>query len=120
MNHWIRRDAAMNSLKTIIVAAALATLSGYAHAETVKPLQGVSIHTETKDAVIYYIADKGACKVVLTATDKAAYAPIRFEQTVEPSKPNLRQLDDANALEFACALEAQALSVNVLEMVAQH
>ena len=31
----------MNSLKTIIIAAALSALSGYAQAESVKPLQGV-------------------------------------------------------------------------------
>ena len=110
----------MNSIKTIIVAAALSALSGYAQAETVKPLQGISFHTETKDAVAYYLADKGACKVVLTLTDKAAFAPERFEQTVEPGKPNLRQLDNAKALELACAPEAQTLSINIVETIARH
>ncbi len=111
----------MNSIKTIIVAAALSAFAGYAQAgETLKPLQGVSFHTETKDAVAYYLADKGTCKVVVTLTDKASYAPARFEEAVEPGKPSLRQLDDAKGLEFACAPDARALSINVIETLAQH
>ena len=111
----------MNSIKTLIVVAALSALAGYAQAgETLKPLQGVSFHTASKDAAAYYLAEKGGCKVVVTVTDKAAYAPVRFEQVVEPGKPTLHQLDDAKALEFACAPGAQALSINVLETIAQH
>ncbi len=111
----------MNTIRTLIVAATLSALSGYAYAaETVKPLQGVTFHTATKDAAAYYLADKGTCKVVVTLTDKVLYAPVRFEQDVEPGKPSVRQFDDAKALEFACAPEARALSINVLERVAQH
>ena len=66
----------MNTIRTIIVAATLSTLSGYAQAaETVKPLQGVSFHTETKDAVVYYLADKGTCKVVVMSIAKCARLP---------------------------------------------
>jgi hypothetical protein len=112
----------MYSIKNIFAAIVLITgLSvGAQAAETVKPLQGISLHTATKDAVAYFLAEKGACKVVLTVTDKAVYAPARFEQAVDPNKPSLRPLDDANALEFACAPEARSLSVTVLETVAQH
>jgi len=35
-------------------------------------LQGVTFHTGTKDAVAYYVADHGTCKVVLTLTNKIA------------------------------------------------
>ena len=114
----------MNSIKTIIVAAGLSLSLGYVAtaqaAETIKPLQGISFHTATKDATAYYLADEGACKVVVTVTDKAVFAPARFEQAVEPSNPSLRQLDDANALEFACVPEARALSINMRTTVAQH
>jgi hypothetical protein len=110
----------MNSIKTIIVAATLSALSGYAQAESLKPMQGISFHTETKDTVAYYLADKGTCKVVVTSTDKTLYAPARFEQAVEPGKPTLHQLDDAKALEFACSPDARALSINVIETLAQH
>ena len=113
----------MNSLKTIIIAAALSALSalsGYAQAESVKPLQGVSFHTETKDAVAYYLADKGTCKVALMVTDKTAYAPARFDKVVEPHKSALHQIDDGKVLEFACQADAQAMTINLLTAVAQH
>ena len=113
----------MNSIKTIIVAATLSTLSlGYLTtaqaADTVKPLQGVSFHTETKDAVAYYLADKGTCKVVLMVTDKTAYAPTRFEEAVEAHKSALRQIDDGKALEFACQTDAQAMTIHMVATVA--
>ena len=116
----------MNSIKTIIAAATLSALSvGYIGtaqaAETVKPLQGVSFHTDMKDAVVYYLADKGACKVVLTLTDKVAYATTRFEDVVEADTAALRQVDDGKALVFACQANAQAMTIDVRETVAaQH
>ena len=80
-------------------------------AETVKPLQGIAFHTEMKDAVAYYLADNGACKVVLTLTDKTAYAPARFEKAVEAHTAALYQVDDGKALEFACQADAQAMTI---------
>ena len=115
----------MNSIKNIIVAAALSTLSlGYLTSaqatETVKPLQGVSFHTDTKDAVAYFTADKGACKVVLMVTDKVAYAPARIEEAVEANKSTLHHVD-GKSLELACGPGAQAMTINLLATVAvQH
>jgi hypothetical protein len=113
----------MNLIKKIIVAATLSTLSlGYLTtaqaADTVKPLQGISFHTETKDAVAYYLADKGTCKVVLMLTDKTAYAPARFDDVVEANKSTLRHVDDGKSLEFACGPDAQAMTINMLATVA--
>jgi len=109
----------MNTIRTIIVAAALSALSGYAQAaETLKPLQGVSFQTEMKDAVAYYLADKGTCKVILTFTDKTAYALTRFEDVVEVNKSAMYQIDDGNALEFACQADAQAMTIKMLATVA--
>jgi len=114
----------MNSIKNISVAIVLSTglslasLAAAQAAETVKPLQGVSIHTEMKDAVAYYLADKGTCKVILTLTDKTAYVPTRFETAVEENKSALYQVDDGKALEFACQADAQAMTINLLATVA--
>ncbi len=113
----------MNPIKNIIVAATLSTLSlGYLTAaqaaETVKPLQAVSFHTDTKDAVAYFTADKGTCKVVLMFTDKIAYAPARFEDVVEANNSMHRQLDDENALQFACQADAQAMTIELQTTVA--
>ena len=112
----------MNSGKTIIIASALSVLSfgATAQAGTVKPLQAASFHTATMDAVAYFLAEKGTCKVVVTVTNKSSFDPSRVEQAVNPGKPSVQHLDDASALEFACSPEAQALSINVLEAVAQH
>ena len=114
----------MNAIKTLVVAAALSVLgfaSGSAQAaETLKPLQGVSFHTETKDAVAYYLADKGTCKVVVTITDKASFAPTRFEEGVEARNSALLQIDEGNSLQFACQGDAQSLTINMLTRVAQH
>ena len=112
----------MNSIKNIIVAATLSLSLGYLTtaqaAETVKPLQGISFHTETKDAVAYYLADNRTCKVVLMLTDKIAYAPTRFEEAVEPHKSTLRQIDDSKALEFACQADAQSMTIDMVTTVA--
>jgi len=114
----------MNSIKNISVAIVLSTgfslasLAAAQAAETVKPLQGVSIHTEMKDAVAYYLADKGTCKVILTLTDKTAYVPTRFEKAVEAHQSALYQVDDGKALEFACQADAQAMTINLLATVA--
>ena len=109
----------MNTITRIIVAATLSTLAGYAQAaEIVKPLQGVSFHTGTKDAAVYYLADKGTCKVVLTLTDKTVYAPTRFEEAVEANKSTRHLIDDGKVLEFMCHADARAMTVNLLASVA--
>jgi hypothetical protein len=80
----------------------------------------LSFHTATMDAVACFLAEKGTCKVVVMVTNKSSFDPSRVEQAVNPSKPSVQQLDDASALEFACSPEAQALSIALLEAVAQH
>ena len=116
----------MNSTKNIVVAIALSALSpGYLGtaqaAETVKPSQGVHFPHGNQDAVAYYPADNGTCKVVLMVTDKTFYAPARFEDAVEASKPTLHPIDDGKALEFACQASAQAMTINMVATVAaQH
>ena len=71
-----------------------------------------------REAVAYYLADKGACNVVLTLTDKTVYAPTRFEAAVEARKSIRHQIDDGNALEFACQADAQAMTITMLARVA--
>ena len=68
--------------------------------------------------MVYYLADKGTCKVVLTLTDKTVYAPTRIEEAVEANKSIRRQVDEGNALEFACHADAQAMTINLLAAIA--
>jgi hypothetical protein len=119
MKHWIRRNTAMNSIKTIIVAAALFVgyLGAAQAAETIKPMQGMSFHTRSTDAVAYFTADKGKCSLVLTVTDKFAYAPTRFEEVVKPRRSTLYQVADGTALEFTCRADAQAMTIKTIDIL---
>jgi hypothetical protein len=114
------KELAMTSIKNIFAAIVFsAGLSVAAQAaETVKPLQGVSFHTETKDAAAYFLADKGTCKIIVTVAEKTAYAPARIEKAVEAHNAALYQVDDGKALEFACQDDAQTMTVNLLTTVA--
>jgi hypothetical protein len=116
MNRWIRRDSAMNSLKIIIVAAALATLSGYAHAENLKPLQGVSFHALSIDAVAYFLSENRSCKVVLTMAD--ADQPTRFEASISAGESTSYKITEGKSLEFGCQADAQALTINMTATIA--
>jgi hypothetical protein len=111
MNHWIRRNTVMNSLKTIITAAVLATLSGYAQAENLKPLQGISFHAGSKDAVVYFLSENGTCKFVLTSADKDAQ-PNRIEAAIAGGESSRYQLAEGNALEAVCHADAQAMTIS--------
>ncbi len=101
----------MNSLKTIIIATALSALSGYAQAENLKPLQGLSFHAGSKDAVVYFLHDNGICKFVLTSADKDSQ-PIRIETAIAAGESSRYQLAEGNSLEVACQAGAQAITIN--------
>ena len=116
MNHWIRRDTAMNSLKTIVIAAALAILSGYAQAESVKPLQGISFHAPSMDAVAYFFSEDHSCKVVLTMADSDR--PSRFEASISAGESTNYKLTEGKSLELICQADAQALTINMAATVA--
>ena len=107
----------MNSIKTIIIAAALSALSGYAQAETLKPLQGVSFHAGSKDAVVYFLSDNGTCKFILTSADKDT-RPTRIEAAIAGGESSRYHFAEGNALEVACQADAQALTINMATTVA--
>jgi hypothetical protein len=112
----------MNTTKNIIVAAALSALSfghiGAAQAsETLKPVQGISFHAGSKDAVAYFLNDSGSCKLVVTAIESGAQ-PTRFEASIAGGESTRYALADAKSLEFACEAGAQTMKINALETVA--
>ena len=108
----------MNSIKNIIVAIALSALfAGYAQAETLKPLQGISFHTDTKDAVAYFLSENRTCKLVLTMADKDAQ-PTRFEAAIPGGKFVSHELADGKALEFDCHADAQQMTITAEPTVA--
>ena len=110
----------MNSIKNIIVAAALSPLSlGYltaAQAETLKPLQGASFHAPAVDAVAYFLSENRTCKFVLTMADDNQ--PTRFEAAISGGESTTYKLTQGKSLEVACQADAQAITINMVARVA--
>jgi len=108
----------MHSIKNIFAAIVLSTgLSVAAQAaETVKPLQGISFHAPSMDAVAYFLSENRSCKVVLTMAD--AGQPTRFETAISAGKSTSYKLTEGKSLEFACQADAQALTINMAGTVA--
>jgi hypothetical protein len=111
----------MNTTKNIILAATLSVLSvahvGAAQAETLKPLQGVSFHAGSKDAVAYFLSENRTCKFVLTTADKDAQ-PTRFEAAISGGESTSYKLTEGKSLAFACQADAQALTIDWVATVA--
>jgi hypothetical protein len=112
----------MNTTKNIILAATLSVLS-VAHigaaqaAETVKPLQGISFHAGSKDAVGYFLSESGTCKLALTMADGNAQ-PTRFEAAISGGGSTSYKLTEGKSLEFACQADAQAMTIDWVPTVA--
>jgi hypothetical protein len=86
-------------------------------AETVKPLQAISFHAGSKDAVAYFITEGRTCKLALTMADSAGQ-PTRFEAAITGGESTRYQLAEGQSLEFACQADAQAMAINSLTTVA--
>jgi hypothetical protein len=110
----------MNTTRNILLAATLSVLSvshiGAARAESLKPLQGVSFHAGSKDAVAYFLSENRTCKFVVTTADKDA--PTRFESAISGGESTSYKLTEGNSLEFACQADAQAMTVDMVATVA--
>ena len=80
----------MNSIKTIIIAATLSTLSlGAAQAaETIKPVQAASFHDGTKHAVAYFLNDNATCKLVVMQADDATMRRRALKQRLPTAPPS--------------------------------
>ena len=112
----------MNSLKTIIAAAALSTISlGFGAAQaaaTVKPMQGISFHAGTKHVVAYFLTHNAGCRLVLTLADDVRYAPVRFEAVIGDGSSKRFPFAEGKSLEFVCQELGQAMTINTLDDVA--
>jgi hypothetical protein len=109
---------ARHALDHIFAAIVLSTgLSVAAQAgETVKPLQGISFHAPSMDAVAYFLAEDRSCKVVLTMADNGQST--RFEAAISAGESTSYKLTEGKSLEFACQADAHALMINMAATVA--
>ena len=114
----------MSTTKNIILAATLSLLSvthvGTAHAETLKPVQGISFHAGSTDAVAYFLSENRTCKFVLTTADKDAQ-PTRFEAALSSGESSSYEFSEGKSLEFACQSDAQSMTITPMAtLAAQH
>lgn len=91
---------------------------------TMKPLHGVSFDVGTGRAVSYFLNDNGQCKLVLTLAeasdwdDPSRFAATRFETTISAGSATHYNPAHGNAVEFACASDAQAMTATITQQVA--
>jgi hypothetical protein len=119
--------------RTLGVAAVLAftALAGAAGAASdpaavqFKPLQGVSLHLQTKHAVGYYLAENDVCHLTLVVGDEIkdddvlpVLAPARFRASVEAGQQARFDTGEGTELQFSCAPGATAMTVVPLRQVA--
>ena len=120
----------MNSLKKIIVEAALAAVLSLSTAAatqaadvlTMKPLQALSFDVDTKHAVAYFVSQNGACKLAVTlaetpnADDVTNFTTTRFEAAINAGKAARFDASAGKALEFACQADTLAMTVKPVEL----
>lgn len=119
--------------RTAGVAAVLAftVLAGAAGAASdpvtvqFKPLQGVSLHLQTKHAVGYYVSENAVCHLTLVVGDEIkeddapqALAPARFRAAIESGQQARFDTGEGTELQFSCAPGATAMTVVPLRQVA--
>ncbi|MGY4472731.1 hypothetical protein [Bradyrhizobium sp. USDA 3364] len=91
------------SIRSTILAAALTLASlGAAHASTLRPIEGQSIHLGDVSGVVYYTVEPDGYRVVTTLAHGEAGTPIRFVSVLAPGQRALLSTpNQAGALEIS-------------------
>jgi len=116
----------MTSTKTFALSAlaGLLALSGAAQASSLsmKPLHGVSFDAGSQRAVSYFLAEPGRCKLVVTLAgepeDNATFTATRFEAAIGAGTGTRYTSSEGKAFDFACAADAQAMTINPVQQFA--
>jgi hypothetical protein len=132
---WIKRRSDMNLVAKMLpilmlTGAMLTGVSGALHAEDVKParpmkpLEGVLFNVGAKRGVVYFYAEAKRCKLILTVTDEPVtdvvqiFTAVRHEADVEAGSPTRYDLSEGKFIEFACSLDARAMTMKEVERIA--
>jgi len=113
--------AAVLALSTVIGAGA--ALAG-ASTSSFKPLQGVSLHLGSKHAIAYYVKGDDVCQLTLVVgeeplgEDIPAVTPARFSAAIEAGREARFDTGSGTQLQFSCAGDAAAMTVEPLSQVA--
>lgn len=128
----MKGTTAMNKLNLIAVAIAGLGLTGTAAsansspALTMKPMHGISFDVGSKRAVSYFQNDSGRCNLTLmvaeamTGDEVPSDTAARFEVKIDAGKTERLDTAEGKSLDFACTANAQAMSVEVVDQVADY
>jgi len=128
----MKGTTAMNKL--ILTAFAIAGLglsgsaasAGSSDALTMKPVHGISFDVGSKRAVSYFQNDRGLCNLTLMVAEAMngdevpSDTAARFEIAIDAGKTTRLDTAEGKSLDFACTANAQAMSVKVVDQIADN
>ena len=106
-----------------LVQGALPVKAGDSSSIRVAPLKGISVTAGTKQAIGYYVAEKGTCNLTLMLsevfreTDAAIPTATRVNMSVKAGNSTRVDSLDGPSLAFTCAPGAVALLVSARDRV---
>ena len=120
--------------KLILTALAIAGLglagsaasAGSSDALTMKPVHGISFVVGSKRAVSYFQNDRGLCNLTLMVAEAMngdevpSDTAARFEIAIDAGKTTRLDTAEGKSLDFACTANAQAMSVKVVDQIADN
>jgi len=120
--------------KLILTALAIAGLglsgsaasAGSSDALTMKPVHGISFDVGSKRAVSYFQNDRGLCNLTLMVAEAMngdevpSDTAARFEIAIDAGKTTRLDTAEGKSLDFACTANAQAMSVKVVDQIADN
>jgi hypothetical protein len=109
------------SVGLLALSNGFAAQAGSSHTLTMKPLAGISFDIGAKRAVSYFSSQNNQCKLVLTMADESSdahFTVTRFEASVGAGKATRYTSSEGKVVDFACAADAQAMTVNPVSQFA--
>jgi len=128
----MKGTTAMNKLILTAFAIAGLGLTGSAasadssDALTMKPVHGISFDVGSKRAVSYFQNDRGLCNLTLMVAEAMngdevpSDTAARFEIAIDAGKTTRLDTAEGKSLDFACTANAQAMSVKVVDQIADN
>lgn len=108
----------------LVVSAAPLAFADEASELKMTPRHGISFDVGSKRAISYYLGKGGICNLTVlmadsNSLDEVKGAATRVSIPVIPTKKARIDTAEGKTLEFKCAPSASAMSVRVLDQVAQ-
>ncbi len=108
----------------LVLAGAASAFADQASGVKMTPRHGISFDVGSKRAVSYYLGKGGICNLTVlmadtNSLDQVKGAATRVNIPVIPTKMARIDTAEGKTLEFKCAPSASAMSVRVLDQVAQ-